>query len=167
MLGLTYQQIAKNLCMDLSTVWRAVEKFNAEGTVASKYSKGPQTQTFKKFVIMETVLGKPSAYLREICMDLLVKTGTTISESAICRFLLRNNFSRKTLHNVAKQRNEELRSSFVCDCEIYSPKMMVFVDETGCDNRDSMRKFGYALRGQRATSDFVGGKGSILWQQWM
>ena len=30
--------------------------------------------------------------------------------------------------------------------------MMVFVDETGSDNRDSMRKFGYALRGQRATS---------------
>ena len=128
-------------------------KFNAEGTVASKYSKGPQTLTdFEKFVIMETVLEKPSAYLREICMDLLVKTGTTISESAICRFLQRNNFSRKKLHNVAKQRNEELRSSFVCDCEIYSPEMMVFVDETGSDNRDSMRKFGYALRGQRATS---------------
>ena len=136
MLGLTYQQIAKNLCVDLSTVWRAVEKFNAEGTVASKYSKGPQTLTdFEKFVIMETVLEKPSAYLREICMDLLVKTGTTISESAICRFLQRNNFSRKKLHNVAKQRNEELRSSFVCDCEIYSPEMMVFVDETGSDNR--------------------------------
>ena len=98
MLGLTYQQIATNLCVDTSTVWRAVEKFQAEGTVGSKYCKGPQTLTeFQKFVIMQTVLEKPAAYLREICMDLLVKTGTTMSESAICRFFQHNNFSRKKL----------------------------------------------------------------------
>lgn len=101
---------------------------------------------------METVLEKPTAYLREICTDLFIKTGTTISESAICRFLQRNNFSRKKLHTIAKQRNDELRSSFTSDCEIYSPDMMVFVDETGSDNRDAMRRIGYALRGQRATS---------------
>ena len=53
---------------------------------------------------------------------------------------------------VAKQCNEQLRLSFISDCEIYTPEMMVFVDETGSDNRDSVRKFGYALRGQRATS---------------
>ena len=35
--------------------------------------------------------------------------------------------------------------------EIYSPEMMVFVDETGSDNKDS-RMFGYALKGQRASS---------------
>ena len=153
MLGLTYQQIAKNVSVDTSTVWRAVDKFQAEGTVSSKYCKGPQTLTdFQQFVIMHTVLEKPSAYLREICTDLLVKTGTTVSESAICRFLQRNKFSRKKLHMVAKQRNEQLRLSFISDCEIYSSEMMVFVDETGCDNRDSMRKFGYALKGQRASS---------------
>ena len=153
MLGLTYKQIATNLSVDISTVWRAVEKFQTEGTVGSKYCKGPQTLSeFQKFVIMQTVLEKPAAYLREICTDLSVNTGTTVSESAICRFFQRNNFSRKKLHLVAKQRNEQLRLSFVSDCEIYTPEMLVFVDETGSDNRDSMRKFGYALRGQRATS---------------
>lgn len=153
MLGLTYQEIANNLCVDLSTVWRAVEKFKNEGNVTIKYSKGPQTLTeVQKFVIIETVLEKPAAYLKEICMDVLVKTGSTVTESGVCRFLQRNNFSRKKLHNVARQRNEQLRLSFTADCEIYSPEMMVFVDETGCNNKDSMRKFGYALRGQRATS---------------
>lgn len=96
MLGLAYQQIAKNLCVDSSTAWRAIEKFNAEGTVATKYNKGPQTLTgYEKFVIMETVLEKSAAYLHEVCTDLLVKTGTTISESAICRFLQHNNFFMK------------------------------------------------------------------------
>ena len=65
----------------------------------------------------------------------LLKTGATISESGVCRFLQRNNFSRKKLHHVARQRNEQLRSSFTTDCEIYSPEMMFFLDETGCDNR--------------------------------
>ena len=151
--GLTYQQIATNLCVDTATVWRAVDKFQVEGTVGSKYCKGPQALTeFQKFVIMQTVLEKPAAYLCEICTDLLVKTGTTMSESAICRFFQRNNFSRKKLYMVTKQCNEQLRLSFISDCEIYTPEMMVFVDETGSDNRDSMRKFGHALRGQRATS---------------
>ena len=84
-------------------------------------------------------------YLREIRIELLVKTGTTVSESAICRFL-QHNFPRKKLHMVAKQRNEQLRMSFTSDCEIYAPEMMVFVDETGSNSRDSMRKFGYSLR---------------------
>ena len=33
-----------------------------------------------------------------------------------------------------------------------TPEMMVFVDKTESDKRDSMRKFGYSLRGQCATS---------------
>ena len=87
LLGLTYQQIAKNLSVDTSTVWRAVEKFQAEGTVGSKYCKGPQTLTkFQKFVIMQTVLEKPAAYLREICTDLLVKIGTTVSQPSVGSF---------------------------------------------------------------------------------
>ena len=109
------------------------------------------SQNLKSFLSWR-VLEKPTAYLREICTDLFIKTGTTISESAICRFLQRNNFSQKKLHTIAKQRKDELRASFTSDCEIYSPDMMVFVDETGSDNRDAMRKFGYALRGQHATS---------------
>ena len=36
MLGLTYQQIVVNLCVDTSTVWRAVKQFDDKGTVAAK-----------------------------------------------------------------------------------------------------------------------------------
>ena len=51
-----------------STVWRTV----AEGTVGSKYCKGPQTLTEFQNV---------AAYLLEnlICTDLLVQTGTIVS----------------------------------------------------------------------------------------
>ena len=84
MLGLTYQQIANSVCVDTSTVWRAVQKFLTEETIGTKY--------FQKIFITQTVLEKLTAYLREICSELLVKTGTTVSESAICRFLQHNTF---------------------------------------------------------------------------
>ena len=153
MMGLSYQQIADNLCVDVSTVWRAVRKFDNEGSVTTRYSKGPQTLTNDQmFAIIECVLENPDIYLKEISKHLLGTTGSTVSESSICRFLQRNKFSRKKLQHIAQQRNEQLRALFISDCALYSPEMMVFLDETGCDNRDSMRKYGYALRGHRATA---------------
>lgn len=35
---------------------------------------------------------------------------------------------------------------------LYTPSMFVFVDETGSDRRDGIRKFGYSLRGQRCVA---------------
>ena len=37
-------------------------------------------------------------------------------------------------------------------CLLFSKKMFVWVDETGSDKRTKIRKFGYALKGQRASS---------------
>ena len=85
--------------------------------------------------------------MKEVCTNVFHVTGTIITESAVCRFLQRNNFSHKKLTNLAKQRNELHRQCFIAQCEMYDPDMMVFVDETGCDRRSSMRKFGYALKG--------------------
>ena len=30
---------------------------------------------------------------------------------------------------------------------IYDPRMFVWIDETGCDQRNSRRKYGYSIRG--------------------
>ena len=34
---------------------------------------------------------------------------------------------------------------------LYTPDMFVFIDETGADRRDTLRKYGYSLRGKPAT----------------
>ena len=36
------------------------------------------------------------------------------------------------------------------DISVYNPDMFVFVDETGTDRRDALRRFGYSLRGKPA-----------------
>ncbi len=46
------------------------------------------------------------------------------------------------------------------DMQVYygHPEMLVFVDETGADRRDCMRKFGYSLRGKPARAH------KLLWR---
>ena len=47
-------------------------------------------------------------------------------------------FTRQKLSIAAKQRNEEQRARYVSDVSIYEPHMLVFVDETGADRRDTI-----------------------------
>ena len=49
---------------------------------------------------------------------------------------------------VAKQRCLEYRGAFMADVLQYRRDMFVFVDETGSNNRDCTRKFGYFIRGE-------------------
>ena len=151
MLGLTYEEVASRLSVDPSTVWRVVQRFEEHSTVDSCYihEGPPKTLTaLDEFITLEAVTNRPAIYLCEIQRLVEQTTGTTISESAICRFLHKNNFSRKKLQRVARQRNEELRAQFSSDCSLYLPEMLVFIDETGSDRRHTMRKFGYSLVGK-------------------
>ncbi len=47
-----------------------------------------------------------------------------------------------------------MRAEYLLDVSIYKghPELFVFVDETGADRRDAMRKFAYSLRGKPATA---------------
>ena len=148
MSGLTYEQIAANLNVDPSTVWRTVRKFEEDGTVEAGKHEGEKTLTvYDELLIIQSVLDNPSIYLHELQRRVEETTSTSVTESAICRFLHRQNFSRKKLTKIASQRSEELREKFLIDCSAYEPEMLVFVDETGCDRRSAMRRFGYSLRG--------------------
>ena len=48
----------------------------------------------------------------------------------------------------ALQRDEVLRQKFICDASVYSSDMLVFLDETGADRRNTSRKYGYSIRGK-------------------
>ena len=46
----------------------------------------------------------------------------------------------------AAQQDKQLRAQFASDVSIYKSDMLVFIDETGSDRRDTLRKKGYSLR---------------------
>ena len=145
--GLTLEKVAKNLCVDTSTVFRVLKQFNNNGTVNKKSyvsSNGPMKLTKSvQLTVLNLVLDNPGIYLWEIQQMLLSMFTLDVSPSALCTFLKKSNFSRKKMQLVAAQQDQDLRSTFVSDVSIYRRKFLIFIDETGCDRRNAYRKYGY------------------------
>lgn len=156
--NLRHREVARNLCVDQSTVSRTVALFDDTGDVKKrKYPSNPGTVNltdYDKLVILETVIDQPGVFLRELQSKLESTTGTQVDVSTICRFLHATGFTRQKMVVHAIQRSEVLRSQYLLDMSIFRghPDMLVFVDETGTDRRDCMRRFGYSLRGRPAVS---------------
>lgn len=165
-LGYKYQTIASNLNVDISTVWRIVQKFEVTGHVDKK--SYPKDQCFRKLtsplklMILHIVLSTPGVYLAEIKRELFEITGADVHASSICRFLSKVGFTRQKMKYVALQRDKELRSRFVSDVSIYNPDMLIFLDESGTDKRDKLRKYGYSLRGKPPVSHKILSRGQHL-----
>lgn len=155
-LRLPIKQVAINLCIDQSTVRRIRDKFELTGQVRKR--DYPSEKAYRKlnepaqFLILYLVLERPGIYLREIRSELLSQLGLEITVSAICKFLYKAGLSKQRLKTYAIQRDEALRTQFALDVSLYSTEMLVFLDETGTDRRDSFRKKGYSLRGKPARS---------------
>lgn len=96
------------------------------------------------------VLDNPSVYLIEVCYTLRDITGEMIAASTICKLLKRYGITRKKIRQIALQRCESLRGAFMAQSFLFQREMFVWVDETGSATRDTIRKYGYALRGMRA-----------------
>lgn len=151
--GFTLEKVARNLCVDTSTVHRILKQFNSLGTVSKKsYSLSNVPMKLTKPVqltVLHLVLEKPGIYLSEIQLELRMMFGLDMSPSALCKFLKKNNFNRKKMQLVALQRDKELRATYRSDVSLYMDNFLVFIDETGCDRRNALRKYGYGLRGKR------------------
>ena len=151
--GFSLQVVACNLSVDPSTVQRVCKKFELVGTVEKKKyicSNHPLKKLTKpvQFVLLHLVLRRPGIYLTEIQQELFVQLGLKVSAALICNFLKKTNFTRKKMQLIAAQRDEELRSTFVIDVTIYVRRLIVFIDETGCDRRNAIRRYAYGLRGK-------------------
>lgn len=56
-------------------------------------------------------------------------------------------FTHQKLCIVALQRDTVLRQTYIQDVSVYTPDMLIFLDETGADRKDTVRRYGYSMRG--------------------
>ncbi len=155
-LGYTYSQIGANLGVDSSTVQRTVCLFEQTGSVQKRpYPEGRLEKKLTptvELIILTLVIQRPGILLREVQIELLRDYGVNVGLSTICHFLHKSGFTHQRMVLVAKQRDEYLRTTFTIDVSVYQPEMLVFLDETGADRRNTIRKYGYSLRGRPARS---------------
>ena len=97
-----------------------------------------------------SLIHTPSLFLHEIQSQLYDTTGKWILPSTICRTIHQLNFTHKSIQTIALQQNEEARIRFMAEVSMYHPDMFIWIDETGSDQRNSIRSYGYSLRGMRA-----------------
>ena len=97
---------------------------------------------------MGLLFDDPSVYLSEICLKMMTLAGIDVSPATICHVIHRNGFTRKKIQQVALQRSVEHSGKFFAEIQFYNPNQFVWVDETGSDRRDQMRKFGYSLKSE-------------------
>ena len=151
-LGLSYGTIAQNLNVDKSTVCRTLQLFHTTGNVTKK--EYLRENDFRKLTspaqlfILQLTLEKPGIYLHEIQRELWDFLQIDVNISTIYRLLHESGFTRQRLRYAAIQRDEMLRQQFILDVSVYTPEMLIFLDETGAYRRNVLRKYGYSMRGK-------------------
>ena len=149
----TFQEIAKNLNVAVSTVYRIYKQFEVSGDIATPTNARKPRPDLRvldehsELIVIGLILESPTLYLHEICQTIQEVTSLSVSQATICRLLHRYGFTRKKVKQVALQRCNTLRGAFMAHCSLFSRDQLIWVDETGSNARDHARKFGYAIRG--------------------
>jgi transposase len=92
----------------------------------------------------------PWFYQDEIAEFLLEVYDIEVSQYTISTALARIKLTRKKLKKEAAQRNQELRTAWQDTLQYFSANQLVFVDETGSDERTGDRQYGWATIGEKA-----------------
>ena len=150
--GASSVEIAKFLALSERTVRRYLTMFKRTGEVRpAVHRNGPQLLLgeFEQIILLKYIMEDPTAYLHEIQRKLLGAYGVQVSASTICRTLKAMGCSRQVMRHVALQQSDTLRAKFMAEVSLYEPGMLIWLDESGSDRRNSIRKYGYGIRGIR------------------
>ena len=137
------------MTVSVSTVARIVDRFERTGEVTRSIKPATERLLHEHdvFVLMQIVLERPTVYLHELQRALAQTTGMFVLEATICWTLKHFGFSPKKVKHIGIQRSDLIRAEYQAEIAIYNPSMLVFVDESGTDQHNATRHFGYALRG--------------------
>lgn len=152
--GLTFERIAENLSISTATASNIFKLFKDTGEVDPK-TPGKREWIRKldnhhELYIIGIVFESPNLQLLEIANKVEEISGTVVSTSTLCRLLSRHGFTRKKIQSVALQRSLDLRALYMASIVTFTKDKFVWIDETGSDLREMQRRYGYAIRGERA-----------------
>ena len=143
-------EIARKLQVSSRTVLRYMKLFESTGDVLPRERRNGPYHLLgenEELILLRLILETPSLYLSEIQRKLYSRIGIEVSLPTICRTLKRMGCTRQRIQHVALQQSEVMRGKYMANLAIYDPTMFIWIDETGCDRRNCIRKYGYSLRG--------------------
>ena len=144
----SYRSVATTLFLSERSVRRYCELYRLTGAVEpTKYRHGPKKllNDNEMIIVIHMISNKPSMYLEEIQEKLFYLTGTYVHVSTICRTVQYLGFTRKKLQHIALQCDDNLRGKFMAEISTFDPAMIVWVDESGHNRKNTIRNYGYSI----------------------
>ena len=145
------KEVARLLFISERTVYRYSERFRITGDVRlfrqrSRYGPPRELSEFDELQLIQLILSRPGIYLRELQRELFYSTGNLVDMATICRVVKRMRMSRQKIKHIALQQSEILRIQFAAEMAAIDSSIVLWIDETGCDRRNALRKYGYGIR---------------------
>lgn len=144
------KDVANTMCVSVRSVYRYAERFLATGDVkpfARKNGPAQELCEHERLMLVQLALAKPGIYLRELQEELYSNTMRWVDIATICRTMHRIGMSRQKIKHYSFRRSEDKRAEFWAEIGHFDPAMCVWVDETGSELRNALRKYGYGIRG--------------------
>ena len=144
--GLSYTDVAHTLFMCEKSIQRYLALLQATGNVDSQVHKGGPDKClteFELFTILQSLIIKPTSFLCEIQHQLLCSSGKWVHASTICHTIKEQGLTHEKVHTLALQQRRQFQ--YMAEVSMFHPDMLIWIDETGSERRNSMQKYGYSL----------------------
>ncbi len=93
-------------------------------------------ETKNKMFLLQVILTYPGICLSKIRAKLISKFGVPMDVVTICRMLKFMGCTRQVIQRIALQCSEEMRAKFMAEVSMYDPSMLLWIDKSGCDQRN-------------------------------
>ena len=132
------------------TVRRTVDLCLKTGDVETQgHKRGPKPHLSDVQLsgLLQIVFECPGAYLDELQVKFRENYGVHVSVAQICATVHKLGLTRQKIRFIVARQSEEQRAEFSNRINIIPASRFVFVDETGCNQRDVNREYAYGIRG--------------------
>ena len=151
-IGITQAELAEIYGKSASTISRWVNRYANDGELKRKESvRVARFNSVQVEWVVQYFRNSPTAYLRECRSSFIKVFNMKIGISTIFSILQRSNFTRKVVERRALNIKiaDVIRFTKEINAIDWMKSSLVFLDEVSFDNKGMVRKFGYAIKGER------------------
>ena len=146
----TLRQISKANNCSIPAVKAIKRNLRTFGSTTAPSNHGGRPQSITRVILnalLEHLLRKPGLYLDEMVVYLWDEFSVRVTKSSVSRALRSVFWSKKNARRIARGQNPDLRDSYLHSISSLYSWQVVYVDESGCDQRIGFRRTGWSPLG--------------------
>lgn len=148
--GFTNREIADAASCTNRTVKAITRNLRLFGSTTAPRNPGGRPRSITPAMLdslLEYLGPEPELYLEEIVKYFWREFRVSTTKSSVSRALHAVGWSKKNIRRIAKERSAELRNFYLYKLSFFHSYQVVYVDESGCDQRAGYRRTGWSPRG--------------------